>query len=116
MNQIVNQSTEFIIIGENIHATRILLRNGKKARTLPDASEVVPFINSSNKEDYLIVPAWFRETQAYQQNQIKHFLIAFMNGIKGNDQEKNIASEYIGYEVRRQESAGAHYLDINVAY
>jgi 5-methyltetrahydrofolate--homocysteine methyltransferase len=37
-----------------------------------------------------------------------------MNGIKGNDQEKNIASEYIGYEVRRQESAGAHYLDINV--
>ena len=91
MSQIVNQAPDFIIIGENIHATRVLLRNGKRAKTLPDTSEVVPFINSSNTEDYLVVPPWFRETQPYQQNQIKHFMIAFMNGIKGNDQEKNIA-------------------------
>ena len=114
MTQIVNKATDFVIIGENIHATRVLLRNGKRAKTLSDTSEVIPFINSSNKEDYLVVPSWFHKTQPYQQNQIKHFMIAFMNGIKGNDQEKIIASEYIGYEVRRQESAGSHYLDINV--
>ena len=75
MSQSVNQASDFIIIGENIHATRVLLRNGKRAKTLPDTSEVVPFINSSNTADHLVVPPWFRETQPYQQNQIKHFMI-----------------------------------------
>ena len=74
MTQIINKATDFVIIGENIHATRVLLRNGKRAKTLSDASEVVPFINSSDKEDYLVVPSWFRKTQPYQQNQIKHYM------------------------------------------
>ena len=100
-------------MGENIHATRVVLRNGRRAVTLDDGTEVVPFKGESGEQRYLTVPEWYKSTQPYEQGQIKHFLIAMMKGISDDTAEQEEGTAYLRYEVRRQTAAGASYLDIN---
>ena len=76
MPKIIQSSDEFTIIAENIHATRIVLRNGKKAVTLNDGIEAVPFTGEFGELLHLRVPEFFKNTQVYEQGQIKHFMIA----------------------------------------
>ena len=114
MPRVIQSPDEFTVIGENIHATRVLLRNGRRAVTLDDGTEAVPFKGESGEQRYLTIPDWFKETQPYDQGQIKHFLIAMMKGTSDDPAEREEASAYIRYEVGRQTKAGASYLDINV--
>ncbi len=114
MPRAINSPDQFTVIGENIHATRVLLRNGRRATTLDDGTEVVPFKGSSGEQRYLTVPDSFKETQPYEQGQIKHFMIAMQKGIGDDPTEQEEGRAYIHYEVRRQARAGADYLDINV--
>ena len=113
MPRVITSPEQFTIVGENIHATRVLLRNGKRATTLDDGSEVVPFKGDDGEDRLLTVPDWYKETQPYQQNQIKHFLIAMRKGISDDPDEREEAKAYIRHEVRRQVKAGSKYLDIN---
>ncbi len=113
MPRVVNSPEDFTIVGENIHATRVLLRNGRRATTLDDGTEAVPFRGEDGERRYLTVPDWFKSTQPYEQGQIKHFMIAMMKGISGDPEEIEEGTAYIRYEVKRQVRAGAQYLDIN---
>ena len=113
MPRVIDSPEEFTIVGENIHATRVLLRNGRRAKTLDDGTEVVPFRGPDGERRLLTVPEWYKSTQPYQQNQIKHFLIAMRKGIEDDADECEEGKAYIQYEVRRQVRAGAKYLDIN---
>ena len=113
MPRVVDSPDQFTVIGENIHATRVLLRTGRRMVTLDDGTEAVPFKGDSGEERHLTVPDWFKETQPYEQGQIKHFMIAMMKGIGDDPDEQEQAAAYVRYEVRRQLAAGAQYLDIN---
>ncbi len=110
----IDSPDQFTIIGENIHATRVVLRNGRRAVTLEDGTEAVPFRGENGEERYLTVPDWFKETQAYEQGQIKHFLIAMMKGTSDDPAEQAEGRAYVQFEAMRQAKAGAQYLDINV--
>ena len=114
MPRVIQSPEDFIVIGENIHATRVVLRGGRRAVTLDDGTEAVPFKGESGEQRYLTVPDWFKSTQPYDQGQIKHFLIAMMKGIGDHLEEKEEGAAYVQTEVRRQVRAGAQYLDINV--
>ena len=114
MPRAIESPEQFTIVGENIHATRVLLRNGRRAKTLDDGTEVVPFKGESGERRYLTVPEWYKSTQPYEQGQIKHFLIAMKKGIGDDLDEQEEGRAYIRYEVARQVKAGAKYLDINV--
>lgn len=113
MPRAIDSPEDFTIVGENIHATRVLLRNGRRAKTLDDGTEAVPFRGPNGEQRLLTVPDWYKSTQPYQQNQIKHFLIAMRKGIEGDADEREEGKAYIQYEVRRQVRGGAKYLDIN---
>ena len=113
MARVIQSPEEFAIVGENIHATRVVLRNGRRAITLDDGTEAVPFKGESGEQRHLTVPEWFKSTQPYEQGQIKHFMIAMRKGISGDPKEREEGAAYVQYEVRRQAAAGAHYLDIN---
>lgn len=113
MPRVIDSPDEFTIVGENIHATRVLLRNGRRAKTLDDGTEVVPFKGDDGEDRLLTVPDWYKDTQPYKQNQIKHFLIAMRKGVSDDDDEREEGRAYIHYEVRRQVRAGAKYLDVN---
>ncbi|MBM3934074.1 MAG: hypothetical protein FJ319_07200 [SAR202 cluster bacterium] len=114
MARVITSPEQFKIIGENIHTTRIVLRNGQRAVTLPDGNEAVPFKGDDGEDRMLTVPEWFKNTQPYSQGQIKHFMIAARKGIDGGPDEQQEGAAYVRYEVRRQARAGAHFLDLNV--
>ena len=114
MPRAVSSPEEFKVVGENIHATRVLLRNGRRAVTLDDGTEAVPFKGDEGEQRHLTVPEWYKSTQPYEQGQIKHFMIAFMKGIRDDPAEQEEGAAYVRTEVRRQVAAGAQYLDINV--
>ena len=114
MPRAVESPADFTIIAENIHATRVLLRKGRRVTTLEDGTEVVPFTGESGEQLYLRVPESFKDTQPYQQGQIKHFMIAAMKGIGDDPDEREEGAAYVHYEVRRQTAAGASFLDLNV--
>ena len=110
----INRPEDFTIIGENIHATRVLLRNGKRATTLEDGTEAVAFTGEEDQTRYLHVPESFKKTQAYEQGQLKHFMIAILKGLDEDPEERAQGRDYIHFEIRRQCEAGAHFLDLNV--
>jgi 5-methyltetrahydrofolate--homocysteine methyltransferase len=114
MSKLIHEPGGLIIIGENIHTTRIVLRNGKRTETAPDGAEAVFFDPSPGERRHLRVPESFKKTQPYEQGQIKHFMIAVQKGISGDPMEEAEGTAYIEFEVRRQEAAGAHFLDLNV--
>ena len=104
---------DFSIIGENIHATRSLKRNGKKVQIL-DGMEGVPFVDIKGDQRFLKIPEWYTQTQPYQQGQIKHFMIAVRKGIDGNSNEADEGRDYIAKEVERQIKFNSNFLDLNV--
>ena len=114
MPRAIKSTQDFTIIGENIHATRILLRKGRRVKTSEVGTEVVPFKGQSGVNMCLRVPESFKSTQAYQQGHIKHFMIAISKGISNDPAEQAEGAAYISYEVARQITAGAHFLDLNV--
>ena len=111
----INSPDQFAIIGENIHATRVVLRNGRRALTLDDGTEAIPFQDENGNKRYLTVPDWFKKTQPYEQGHIKHFLIAMMKGISEDTAEQDEGKAYVQFEAMRQVKAGAQYLDVYVA-
>jgi len=113
MPRAISSPDEFTIIGENVHATRVLLRNGRRVVTLEDGTEAVPFEGEDSEPRRLTIPEWYKKTQPYAQGQIKHFIIAMMKGTSDDAAEREEGVAYVRREVRRQAAAGAHYIDIN---
>tara|TARA_Y100001936_G_scaffold60447_1_gene59618 strand:+ start:16648 stop:17679 length:1032 start_codon:yes stop_codon:yes gene_type:complete len=107
-----NLVMNFIIIGENIHTTRVIKRKGIKSHIFDDGKEAIKYKNE-NEIKYVIVPEHFYKTQPFEQGNLKHFLIALwkcLNEPSGFHQ----GASYILYEVNRQIKHGANYLDVNV--
>jgi len=105
---------DFIIIGENIHTTRVLLRNGKRITTTPDGSEAVAYAGAHGETRYLIIPENIKRTQDYQEGRVKHVKIAVQAAMSGREPEATEGLEYLRTMVQRQEQAGADFLDLNV--
>jgi 5-methyltetrahydrofolate--homocysteine methyltransferase len=102
----------FITIGENIHATRVVLRSGKNVRAEGD-EEWLAFTDDAGRERHLPVPQWHKETDEHQSGRLKHVAIAIRTGMDGGKHADD-ALAYLQALTRRQVEAGAAYLDLNV--
>jgi hypothetical protein len=102
----------FIVIGENIHATRVLLRNGARVASLPDGRPALPFTDEEGAERLLPVPDTALEGVGEKQK-VKHVKAAVLAGLAGGD-EAALGRGYVRFLARRQVEAGADYLDLNV--
>jgi hypothetical protein len=101
----------FIVIGENVHTTRVLSRTGRKV--LRDGErEWIAFEDATGLRR-LAVPWWVRATQAWDQGQLKHVAIALTQAMAEGDDAAD-AIDYLRHLVDRQVEAGAAYLDLNV--
>ena len=105
--------SRFTIIGENIHATRVLRLNGKRVGLNEDGIESVIYYQDGNKS-FMTIPEDIKKTQPYKQNQAKHFMIAIWKGIFGNSSEIEDGEKYVINEINRQEKFGSNFLDLNV--
>ncbi len=113
MAKAIESPDRFTVIGENIHTTRVVRRDGRRATTLDDGAEAVIY-GGRDDTRYLTVPDHFKETQPYEQGQLKHFMIAVWKGVHGDAEERAAGTAYVEYEAGRQARAGADYLDLNV--
>jgi len=102
----------FIVVGENIHATRVVLRNGRHVVAEGDREWLV-FRDVDGADRRLPVPDWHVETQEHQAGRLKHIAIAIRTGM-GDGPDADTALAYLRLLVRRQVDAGAAYLDVNV--
>ena len=102
--------SEFKIIGENIHTTRSIKLGGIRTKEI-NSKIVISYRKKGDEFSIMDIPKHFEDTQPYKQGQLKHFMIAIWHGMKGN---KSQGIDYIKWEIERQTSNSASYLDINV--
>ena len=106
-------ASDFTIIGENIHCTRVVKRGGIRGHVFEDGTEAVKYRVDGDLK-FVRVPEHFERTQPYQQGNLKHFMIAVWKGVNCTGDEAAEGEAYIKYEVDRQTRAGAAFLDLNV--
>ncbi|MBN1556796.1 MAG: dihydropteroate synthase [Lentisphaerae bacterium] len=98
----------FIIVGENIHCTRVYKVGGKFV-TEQDGRWVVAYRGGA-----LPVPPAFTEGAEWEAGKVKHCAVAIWQGTRGDAAGKDAGVAYLKHLAQRQEAAGAAYLDINV--
>lgn len=104
--------TPFLVVGENIHATRILKRAGKHAAELPDGSAGIGFEGPDGSRLVLPVHPSLLAGRDFGQGKIKHVASAIRWGLEGGAQAETAAA-YIQVLAARQERTGADWLDLN---
>lgn len=101
---------DFIVIGENIHCTRILLRKGKRIGETPDGQEAILFPD----DRYLVLPESLKTTSDYLEGRVKHVGVAVRYAMAGEEPHASVAMEYLHHVVQRQVDRGVDFLDLNV--
>jgi 5-methyltetrahydrofolate--homocysteine methyltransferase len=100
----------FIVVGENIHCTRIVKREGARTTTLPDGRTGVVFGNQA-----MPVPGtWQTLSPAYAQGNIKHAALAIWQMRNGQGDDRLLGEKYLLWMAERQIRGGAFFLDVNV--
>ena len=107
-------SKDFVVIGENIHTTRVFLRSGKRVGNDLEGNESVLYKTPKGQDSFLNIPEEFKSTKTYQEGRIKHFMVAVSVGMSNSKIHQDKAKDYIASEIYRQERAGSTFLDLNV--
>lgn len=109
-----SETRPFIIIGENIHCSRRVKREGARVKAAPDGRECVIFEDEFGNEALLPIPEAVRNTEVYRNGNVPHVAAAVELGRRGNDGERKLGEAYLCWLARRQVKRGSHYLDVNV--
>ena len=112
--KITGSDRDFLVIGENIHTTRIILRKGKLLVDAPDGRESVRFYDTSGERQYLPIPEEVKRTQDYDEGRVKHLKVAVQLAMSGDGTDAQVALSYLKRMIQRQEEAAADFLDLNV--
>ena len=102
-----------IVIGENIHCTRVALRKGKRIAER-DGAEVILYESAGGEERALPVTAEAKRTKDYEEGRVKHVQVAIETAMETAAGDPAEGLRYIEAQVRHQERAGASFLDLNV--
>lgn len=103
----------FIVIGENIHCTRVALRKGRRIAERDDA-EAILYETIGGEARALPVTAEAKRTKDYDEGRVKHVQVAIETAMDSAAGDTAEGLCYIEALVRHQERAGATFLDLNV--
>ncbi len=104
---------QFISIGENIHCTRILKREGKLIVSLDNGGYGIAFEHNAVKH-VLPIPDFFLKSADWENGKVKHCAAAIWQGVYGKNEDRDTGAAYLQSLAARQERNGATFLDINV--
>ncbi|MDZ4862082.1 MAG: dihydropteroate synthase [Gemmatimonadota bacterium] len=104
----------FSIIGENIHASRIVKRGGKHVVPGPDGRESLGFHGPDGVRRFLPIPDRVRLSMDGEKGRIKHVQAALVAGMSGAGSDAVEGRGYLQSLALRQMEAGAAWLDLNV--
>lgn len=103
-----------IVIGENIHTTRVALRKGRRIATIADGAEAIRYASPDGAERFLRIPEPVKNGQDWREGRVKHVKIAMQIAMSGAGGDGQHGMDYLSDLVRSQERAGADFLDLNV--
>jgi cobalamin-dependent methionine synthase I len=107
-------ATTFITIGENIHCSRIVKRDGIRGGVAPDGRPGVRFPDGDGGQAWVPLPDSIVESKEFTTSErIKHVMAAVRVGLAGGA-EAEVATAYVAWMAQRQIDGGAAYLDLNV--
>ena len=105
---------DFVVIGENIHATRVLLQKNERVAANEQGEEGIVFVDEDGASHHLRIPEEEKHSQPYQEGRIKHVRLAVQIAMAGAEPDCSTALSYLRTLARRQVKAGARFLDVNV--
>ncbi|MDE0945004.1 MAG: dihydropteroate synthase [Alphaproteobacteria bacterium] len=105
---------ELMVIGENVHTTRALLKRDKRVTLDDTGGGTITYLTRDGTERQLPIPDVITATQDFQEGRIKHVKSALYHAMHSADDLANEGLHYIRAIVDHQEDAGADFLDINV--
>ncbi len=105
---------KFIIVGENIHCTRIFKVDGKYVKPDDQGKYHIEYSDNDERLQRLAVPDPFIESADWENGKVKHCAVAIWQGNYGKGEDRGEGVRYIQALALKQERAGAHYLDVNV--
>ena len=94
-----------IVIGENIHCTRVALRKGKRIAER-DGAEAILYESAEGEERALPVTAEAKRTKDYEEGRVKHVQVAIETAMETAAGDPAEGLRYIEAQVRHQERAG----------
>jgi cobalamin-dependent methionine synthase I len=104
----------FHVIGENLHATRVLRRDGPRIATLADGSAAIAFAGAAGETLHLPVPDAVRRGADWEEGRVKHVKIALLAAMGGDPGAARLGEAYLSRAILAQAEAGAHAIDVNV--
>jgi cobalamin-dependent methionine synthase I len=110
---VTDTTREFVVIGENVHATRVLRLDGPQIVDDEHGRQSIAFDGPTGEPLLLPIPESEKQGQAYLEGRVKHVRLAVEAAMaEGDDAET--ALMYLRTIAQRQVEAGAHFLDVNV--
>jgi cobalamin-dependent methionine synthase I len=104
---------DFVVIGENLHATRVLLRSGKHVVTAPGGEEAIRYTSTSGEARHLVIPEEIQRRQDFQEGRVKHVAVG-VRAAMSDGEGAGEGMEYLRTLAARQIETGADFLDLNV--
>lgn len=120
-----DQQARFIVIGENIHATRVVLRDGPKV-SIEDGRVAIKFTGNDGVARLLPIAEPIAASSEFAAGKVKHVRNALLLGMgadgaadsdvtgKVTAEQGGLAREYLIALAQRQVDGGASFLDVNV--
>ena len=103
----------FTVIGENIHTSRVVKREGVRIGETAGGEVAVRVPLPDGGEGLLTVQPAIRDTREFAAGRVKHVLAAVLEGVSGGP-DAQLAATYVRWMAARQIAGGAAYLDLNV--
>ena len=110
----MTEPSDFVVIGENIHATRIVRRKDSRVGTDEDRREAIAFVDPSGTSSWLPVSETEQQSASYLEGKLKHVRLAILTAMSGAEPDAGTALAYLESIVRGQLEGGARFLDVNV--
>jgi cobalamin-dependent methionine synthase I len=106
--------TDFIIIGENIHTTRVIPRKSARIQVDGDGREGIVFPDADGSTRVLLISDAMKRSQDYEEGRVKHVKLAVQAAMGEDAERAQIGRAYLSHLTRQQEIVGTHFLDVNV--
>ena len=105
--------SDFIVIGENLHTSRVVMRKGGRFDAT-EGAESVRYTDAEGESRRLPVPEAVKATQDYDEGRVKHVKLAIDLAMDEGGAHIEEGYRYLRALVCDQERAGAEFLDLNV--
>jgi hypothetical protein len=103
----------FIVVGENIHCTRVYKVGGAFVKTLDNGQAVIAY-GAKGEARQLAIPPVIRQSADWEAGKVKHCAVAVWQGLYGDAAAQKSAVDYLQFLAQKQTAADAAFLDVNV--